>query len=86
MVKSYKNFQDEDVAAQVSDRPWRVKNSAGNTPLHVALICSKLRFATMLVEEDPELAFFANNLRETPLHLAIKHHVDGKLSLFFPIF
>ncbi|KAJ8422060.1 hypothetical protein Cgig2_033673 [Carnegiea gigantea] len=58
--------------------PWRVKNSEGNTPLHVALICAKLQFAENLVMIDPELTAFVNDSGETPLHLAVRYQVsDG---------
>ncbi|KAJ8440700.1 hypothetical protein Cgig2_005431 [Carnegiea gigantea] len=67
-----------DIAVEATSHPpWRAKNSEGDTPLHVALIYSKIQLATALVEEDPELALFLNNSGETPLHLAIKHHVDA---------
>uniref|UniRef100_A0A7C9ELM7 Uncharacterized protein n=1 Tax=Opuntia streptacantha TaxID=393608 RepID=A0A7C9ELM7_OPUST len=56
--------------------PWRVKNSKGNTPLHVALIFANLQFAKNLVMTvDPELTTFVNDSGQTPLHLAIRYRV-----------
>ena len=65
--------------------PWRVKNSKGNTPLHVALICANLQFAMKLVKKDPELTTFVNNSGETPLHLAIRYRfIRGKSCILMP--
>ena len=65
--------------------PWRVKNSEGNTALHVALMCAKLQFAENLVMIDPELTAFVNNSGETPLHLAIRYRViDSKSCILMP--
>ncbi|KAJ8450629.1 hypothetical protein Cgig2_020266 [Carnegiea gigantea] len=70
LVNCYKNK-----AALEGLFPWRVKNSEGNTALHVALMCAKLQFAENLLMIDPELTAFVNNSGETPLHLAIRYRV-----------
>ncbi|XP_021762023.1 ankyrin-1-like [Chenopodium quinoa] len=55
---------------------WRVENSKGNTPLHVALVHDNVKIAKFLLEKDPSLACIVNKSKEAPLHLAIKHLVN----------
>lgn len=73
----------DDDAAQ---RPWRIQNLKENTPLHVALIRQNAEIAKFLLEKDPDLVYVVNKSKETPLHLAVKHHVNNcklRYCLFF---
>ncbi|KAJ8447265.1 hypothetical protein Cgig2_013042 [Carnegiea gigantea] len=51
--------------------PWRLQNSQGNAPLHVALIHAKLEFAAQLIKRDPRLIGFLNYLKESPFILPL---------------
>ncbi|KAL2933618.1 Ankyrin-2 [Bienertia sinuspersici] len=57
-------------------KPWRLKNAKGNTPVHVALVHCNVNVATYLLEKDLDLASITNDLKETPLHVALKQHVN----------
>lgn len=69
-----------------NEKPWRTQNSEGNTPLHVALINGRVEVAKFLFEVDSSLARITNQLEETPLHLAVKHQVDGKFPNYLSLF
>ncbi|XP_074287802.1 uncharacterized protein LOC141612947 isoform X2 [Silene latifolia] len=56
--------------------PWRLKNSKGDTPLHVAVIAINYKFAIKLLELDVEVAGYINNRNQTPLHLISLHEGD----------
>ncbi|KAK9726736.1 hypothetical protein RND81_05G233800 [Saponaria officinalis] len=55
--------------------PWRVVNSEGDTPAHVALLYGSVAVAVSLVDKDVGLSRLVNNSKESLLHLAIRYCV-----------
>ncbi|KAL2923752.1 Protein ACCELERATED CELL DEATH 6 [Bienertia sinuspersici] len=66
-----------NVCKQWTDyRSFRVKNSDGNTPLHVALMHRQFKFACLLAEKDLNSATVVNASNESPIHITLKHFPD----------
>ncbi|XP_021720237.1 ankyrin-1-like [Chenopodium quinoa] len=74
------DYIEERIAGYVGEKPWKVQNLRGNTPLHVAIIHENVNIGKFLLEKDPSLACIVNKSKEAPLHLAIKQHVNYTVS------
>ncbi|XP_021735165.1 protein ACCELERATED CELL DEATH 6-like [Chenopodium quinoa] len=84
LITSYHRlFTSEDKEGEnqmmAAASPWRVQNVEGNTPLHVALMNGgkSIQVAAYLTEVGPEVAAYTNNLKQTPLHLAVMYDAKG---------
>ncbi|XP_070044541.1 ankyrin repeat-containing protein At5g02620-like [Nicotiana tomentosiformis] len=57
----------------------RMADGNGDTALHKAVRKRHFGVVTLLVKEDPEFEFPANNAGETPLYLAVESNFPGAL-------
>ncbi|CAO2827230.1 unnamed protein product [Amaranthus hypochondriacus] len=56
--------------------PWKAKNNDGNTPLHVALSSKQENIALYLLSIDPTVCEIDNEMKESPLFLAVKNGMN----------
>ncbi|KAK9689085.1 hypothetical protein RND81_09G034400 [Saponaria officinalis] len=79
MLRGYQQQQASVVTAEnqepvsVECPPWKIKNNAGNTPLHTALYVgsSHEEFALQILSIDPLSCQIRNNKGESPFFLAV---------------
>ncbi|KAI3955347.1 hypothetical protein MKW98_018448 [Papaver atlanticum] len=69
--------EDEDVERGIPSKELqlvRIANNKNNTALHEALQYQTLSgIPQLLISADPSFEYFANDLGETPLYLAVEH-------------
>ncbi|KAH9623617.1 hypothetical protein KSS87_008592 [Heliosperma pusillum] len=68
----FEKVRDEDRQG-VYVAPWKHKNCRGNMPIHEAIQGINMKVSNLLLDIDPDMTSYVNDLGETPLHVFAKY-------------